>query len=193
MLSSCDVTALILAGGQGSRLGGQDKGLVQFQQKPLIEHVLERIQPQLSSIIINANRNMLLYGDYGYPVISDQFEGYQGPLAGIESGLEAVATDYLLTLPCDGPFLPADLLERMLSIKNNSQAALTVAHDGLRMQSAYALIPVAALADLREYLHAGNRKLGRWLQAQGLALVDFSDQSKAFANINTESQKSKWE
>lgn len=193
ILHSDDVTALILAGGQGSRLGGQDKGLVEFQGKPLIEHVLERLQPQLTNIIINANRNVEKYHQYDYPVISDKITGFQGPLAGIEAGLSIATTACILTLPCDGPFVPMDLVSRMIDAKNNAQAVVAVAHDGEYMQSVYALIPLFLLDNLCEFLQEGNRKVGQWLQQQKPVIVDFSDQKNAFANINTESQKSSWE
>ena len=193
ILHSDDVTALILAGGQGSRLGGQDKGLVKFQGKPLIEHVLKRLQPQLANIIINANRNVEKYHQYNYPVISDKRTGFQGPLAGIEAGLSIARTAYILTLPCDGPFIPVDLVRRMIDATNNSQAMVAVVHDGEYMQSVYALIPAFLLGNLCDFLQKDNRKVGQWLQQQKPVFVDFSDQKNAFTNINTASQKSSWE
>ena len=109
-----NITAVILAGGKGSRLGGQDKGLVDYNGKLLIEHVLERITPQVSTVLINANRNVDTYKQYGFPVINDDLSDFQGPLAGFASAMRASTTSHILTLPCDGPLLPLDLASRML-------------------------------------------------------------------------------
>ena len=178
-----NITAVILAGGKGSRLGGQDKGLVIYKGKPLIAHVLERIQPQVEQILISANRNQSKYQKYGYTVINDELSNFQGPLAGFASAMKIAKTDYILTLPCDGPKLPLDLVSRMTQeIKEKS--GIAVAHNGERLQPVYAMIPVALLDSLENFLANGHRKVESWYAEQKSHVVDFSEQSNAFFNIN---------
>ena len=186
-----NITAVILAGGKGRRLEGQDKGLVPYKGKTLIKHVIERIQPQVSTIVINANRNQEIYTAYGYPVISDDMSNFQGPLAGFATAMKRVKTDYIITLPCDGPSLPLDLVSRML-IKLNAFSdisnCIAVAHDGEWLQPVYAFIPVALIDSLEEFLAKGGRKIDLWYAKHDLVLVDFSDQADAFFNINKKEQ-----
>ncbi len=191
MIQADNITAVILAGGKGRRLGGQDKGLVEYHGKPLIEQVLARIKPQLNTLVINANRNQDIYEHYGFPVISDDMTGFQGPLAGFASAMEYVKTDYILTLPCDGPLLPLDLVGRMLKKISHypTQAhSLAVAHDGERIQPMYALIPVSLRQSLEKFLAKGERKIDLWYAGNETILVDFSDNKAAFLNINSQSQ-----
>lgn len=183
-----NITAIILAGGRGSRMGGLDKGLVTYQKKKLIEHVLDAISPQVGQIIINANRNQPEYQSYGYPVINDELSDFQGPLAGFYSAMNKSATDYIVTLPCDGPNLPNDLVER-LSQQVKNEHTIAVAYDGRRMQPVYALIPVSLKNSLYEFLESGDRKIDLWYAQHNTQLVDFSDKDDAFFNINTEEQR----
>jgi len=186
-----NITAVILAGGKGRRLEGQDKGLVLYKGKALIQHVIERIQSQVGAIVINANRNQETYASYGYPTISDEMSDFQGPLAGFASAMKSVKTDYIITLPCDGPTLPLDLVSRMLSKLNdyaNVSNCIAVAHDGERMQPVHALIPVALIDSLEAFLSNGDRKIDLWYAKHELVLVDFSDQPNAFFNINKKEQ-----
>lgn len=191
-INSDQVTAVILAGGRGSRLGGQDKGLVKFEDKPLIEHVLERIEPQVGSVIINANRNNDAYSAYGHPVISDEMSDFQGPLAGFIIAMKEATTDFILTLPCDGPTPPLDLASRMLSELNKASSnvsnTISVAHDGERMQPVHALIPVSLMDSLNTFLENGDRKIDLWYAKHDVVLVDFSDSPDAFFNINKKEQ-----
>lgn len=187
-----DVTAVILAGGKGRRLGGQDKGLVHYQNKPLIEHVLERIKPQVNRILLNANRNHKNYANYGYPVIGDELSDYQGPLAGFATAMKVVTTSHIVTLPCDGPLLPTNLLSRMLDKLTNLSPAsdtLVVAHNGERLQPVYALIPVKLINSLECFLEEGNRKIDLWYDNHTMLIADFSDTPEVFDNINTEEQR----
>jgi len=186
-----NITAVILAGGKGRRLEGQDKGLVIYKNKALIEHVIERIKPQVGSVIINANRNQATYESYGFTVISDDMSDFQGPLAGFAGAMNFVSTQYILTLPCDGPLLPLNLVSKMLS-KLNAKAdntnSIIVAHDGERVQSVYALIPVALLSSLQAFLKKDERKVGLWYNEQDVIHADFSDMPEAFFNINKKEQ-----
>jgi molybdopterin-guanine dinucleotide biosynthesis protein A len=183
------ITAVVLAGGRGKRLGGKDKGLISFEGKPLIEYILAAISPQANAVIINANRNLIRYADYGYPVISDNMADFQGPLAGFAAALSACSTDYIVTLPCDGPYVPADLVARLVTAREANHAEIAVAHDGQRMQPVYALIPRSLLASLQGFLDAGDRKIDLWYASHDTALADFSDVTETFFNINTEDDR----
>ena len=180
-----NITAVILAGGRGRRLGGQDKGLVELDGKPLIEHILDAIASQVDRVTINANRNQQSYANYGYPVINDNMADYQGPLAGFAAALSACNTDYIVTLPCDGPYVPENLVERLCNALIENNADLAVAHDGQRMQPVYALIPRSLLGSLQAFLDTGDRKIDLWYARHSTAQADFSDITETFFNINT--------
>lgn len=188
-----NITAVILAGGKGSRLGGQDKGLVDYNGKPLIEHVLERISPQVGTVLINANRNVDTYKQYGFPVINDDLSDFQGPLAGFASAMRASTTSHILTLPCDGPLLPLDLASRMLKKLSEKAGSIVVAHDGKRLQPVHALIPITLLESLEYFLANGDRKIDLWYAEHLVTLANFSDNPKVFSNINTEEQRQEME
>jgi len=187
-LKATQITAVILAGGKGRRFSGSDKGLIKFRQRPLIEHLIDAISPQVKQILINANRNQAIYEQYGYPVINDAMSDYQGPLAGFSVALSQVDTTHILTLPCDGPFMHSSYVSRMCDTLNQQQAELAVAHDGTRLQPVHALIPVSLKASLDDFLESGDRKIGRWYAHHKVALVDFSDSPKIFKNVNTAEQ-----
>ena len=180
-----DITAVILAGGQGRRMGGQDKGLLDFDGRLMIEILIEALHNQPLDIVINANRNQSTYQSYGYPVISDDLKDFQGPLAGFASAMAVVKTNYILTLPCDSPVLADNFVERFIETHNREQASVCVAHDGERLQPVYALIDTALLDDLQRFLQSGERKIDRWYALHAYATVDFSDAATMFENINT--------
>ena len=184
-INSQQISAVILAGGMGRRMGGMDKGQLILNGRPLIEYVLQAIEPQVKTILINANRHQAEYARYGYPVVPDELQGYQGPLAGFASGMRAASTPYIVTLPCDGPFSAPDLVARLATAMQNMHADLTVAHDGERLQPVYALLPTKLLASLEEFLASGERKIDSWYGQHNMAFADFSDAVKTFRNINT--------
>ncbi|MBC8211443.1 MAG: molybdenum cofactor guanylyltransferase [Gammaproteobacteria bacterium] len=184
-LKSADITAVILAGGRGSRMGGQDKGLVRYQHQTLIAHVLTAVSQQTGQIVINANRNRDEYAALGYPVVEDSLNDFQGPLAGFLACMSSVKSTCILTLPCDGPLLAPDYLQRMMQAKNRSGCDIAIASDGERMQPVYALIPVSLQHSLQQYLAAGDRKIDLWYRQHSIELVDFSDQKTMFTNINS--------
>ncbi|MEW8323887.1 MAG: molybdenum cofactor guanylyltransferase MobA [Candidatus Thiodiazotropha taylori] len=188
-----DYTAVILAGGRGSRMGGNDKGLVLLDGKPLIEHVINTIAPQVGRLLINANRNMAEYQRFGYPVIRDELSGYQGPLAGIYSALEQITTPNLITVPCDGPRLPKDLVARLASAREIAAADIVVAHDGKRLQPVYALIGKKLRPSLKDYLDGGDRKIDLWYAQHKMVTADFSDMPETFLNINTPEERNEFE
>jgi molybdenum cofactor guanylyltransferase len=180
-----DITAVILAGGQGSRMGGIDKGLVMYGDKPLVGHVIDAIRLQLDKIIVNANRSLDDYATFGFPVVADDLTGFQGPLAGFVAAMQAADSDYILTLPCDGPIVHEEYVEEMRRAMQRSEADIVVASDGEWMQPVYALIPCRLLDDLKQFLDSGERKIDRWYaQHQTMQLV-FPAESGFFTNINT--------
>lgn len=185
MITPEQITAVILAGGEGRRMGGLDKGLMAFNGKTMIEHVLERISPPLTNVIISANRNLDRYQSYGYPVITDQ-QTNQGPLAGILQALQHSHTEWLLTVPCDAPFLPDNLVSRLLASSGNTEASILTAHDGKRLQPLCSLIRTDRTQSLKTYLDTDQRSVTRWLEQQGYESIDFSEQREAFVNINTQ-------
>ncbi len=183
------ITAVILAGGRGSRMGGVDKGLVEFNGRPLIRHVIDAIAPQVRNLIINANRNLVQYQGFGYPVVADSISDFQGPLAGFLAAMQVVMTSHIVTVPCDGPLLADDLVSRLVAARERESAEIAVAHDGQRLQPVYALIPVALKQSLTDYLAGGDRKIDRWYARHRVALADFSDLPTTFVNINTQAER----
>ncbi len=178
------VTAVILAGGRGRRMGGADKGLLEWRGRPLVAHLVEAVAPQVEQLLINANRNRADYERFGLPVVADSLEGFQGPLAGILAAMEITETPFLLTLPCDVPRVPDDLVQRLYEALESSDAEVAVAHDGSRLQPAHALLRTSLKPVLERDLAAGERRLTGWLQGRKMVTVDFSDHPGAFINLN---------
>lgn len=180
-----DVTALILAGGEGRRFGGADKGLITVGGRPLVSHVSDALQGQVKTLMISANRNLSTYQALGYEVVTDEIPGLIGPLAGFVSGLRQVKTPYLVTVPCDAPRVAPDLVERLLHALIDSNSNIAVAHDGSRLQAVHTLIDVRVLPHLQAFLEAGNRKVQDWIRTCSNVEVDFSDAAEYFRNVNT--------
>jgi len=187
------ITAVILAGGKARRMGGQDKGLVELAGRPLIEHVIARIKPQVSRILINANRNTEQYARYGYPVVSDSLSDFQGPLAGFLAAMQQVESDFIVTIPCDGPCLPDDLINRLYNAQQAAKAEIAVAHDGNRMQPVYALISTRLQQSLNDFLASGERKIDWWYARHNTVTADFSDAPETFLNINTLEERDRFQ
>lgn len=180
------VTAVVLAGGQGARVGGKDKGLLRVAGKPLIAHVLQRVLPQVSTVIISANRHLDQYGRFEFPVVADRMKDHQGPLAGIATSLAHVHTDYLLTVPCDTPLLPTDLVDRLWAAMEDEEADMAIAHDGEQLQHLVALIRREAAGSVDEFLEEGGRAVKDWAARMFPAVAWFADQPLAFRNINSD-------
>jgi len=178
------ISGVILAGGRGRRFGGRDKGFVTVQGRPLIEHVIAALAPQVSEIVINANRNIARYERYGYPVIADVLPDYPGPLAGVLTGLHHVRGD-IFVVPCDALSLPPDLVIRLWQALVQGKADVSVAHDGVRLQPLYAVLKRQMTVSLERYLRQDRHKLEDWLREQRLAIADFSDAPQGFRNLNT--------
>ena len=179
------VTGLVLAGGQGSRMGGVDKGLAPFRGRPLVAHVIERLAPQVDEILVNANRNPADYARFGHRVVADEIPGFAGPLAGFERGLAHAKGELVATVPCDSPFLPTDLVARLRAALVAAGADLAVAKTGTQPHPVFCLMRRGVHDSLARFLASGQRKIDKWYAALAVVEVAFDDEPGAFANINT--------
>jgi molybdopterin-guanine dinucleotide biosynthesis protein A len=182
------ITGLVLAGGRGSRMGGVDKGLQSHQGMPLALHALLRLQPQVGDAMINANRNLGAYESMGVPVWPDALPDYPGPLAGFLAGLERCETPYLVTVPCDTPNFPLDLVERLAAALESAGAEIAMAaapEEGtMRAQPVFCLLKTELMESLVRFVTAGQRKIDRWTAQHRCVEVPFDD-AEAFFNVNT--------
>jgi molybdopterin-guanine dinucleotide biosynthesis protein A len=176
------LAAVILAGGQGRRMGGADKGLVEYRGRPLIEWVLAALAPQVDEIVISANRNLERYAAYGHRVLPDTLPDYPGPLAGVLAALQAVAADWLLVVPCDTPHLPADLALRLLGAAQLESVPLAVAEDEARVHHSCFLVHADQRDHLAGFLARGERAVRRWQAELSSTRVRFD--VAGFVNIN---------
>jgi molybdopterin-guanine dinucleotide biosynthesis protein A len=179
------VTGIVLAGGQGRRMGGVDKGLVMLAGKPMIAHVLERFVPQVADVLINANQNAGQYAALGYPVVPDAIGGYAGPLAGLHAGMTRATHPLVVTVPCDSPFLPTDLVARLAAALDAYGAQLAVARTYDQPHPVFCLVRRDVLPHLDSYLAGGGRKIDAWYATLHVLEVRFDDEADAFRNINT--------
>lgn len=188
MITSEHITGLILAGGRAQRMGGIDKGLIPFHGKALIESAISRLKPQVSTILINANRSITKYSHYGYPVLMDETPDFSGPLAGFSVGLKHCKTPYLLTSPCDSPLLPTDLAIRMATQLEDHDLELVFAsskEDGkIWSQPVFCLMKSGLKNSLDAFLSKGDLKIDRWFKELRSGTVVFEN-PQAFANVNT--------
>ena len=178
------LTGMILAGGKARRMGGQDKGLISYQGRPLIAHVLERLVPQVETILINANRSHDQYAQFGHPVIADAKNGFLGPLAGILAGLRAAQTELLLCAPCDSPKISPDLAAKLEAPFTQETTRISVASCDGRLQPVFAVLHTGLSEALEDFLRRGGRKIDEFYGAQGFEEVPFEDPEE-FQNINT--------
>lgn len=187
-ISPDDITGLILCGGRGSRMGGADKGLQNFKGLPLAMNALLRLSTQVGHVMINANRNLAAYESMGVPVWPDPMGDFPGPLAGWLAGLERVETPYMVTVPCDTPNFPADLVERLAAalVEQDAEIAMaaTLENGAVQVQPVFCLLKAELMESLVAYLHGGERKIDRWTAQHRCATVVFDD-TAAFANANT--------
>jgi molybdopterin-guanine dinucleotide biosynthesis protein A len=177
------VSGVVLAGGQGRRMGSVDKGLQPLRGRPMIAWVLQRLEPQVDEIIINANQNLGAYRIYGRAVIPDEISGFAGPLAGLHAGLGAAARPLVVTVPCDSPFLPLDLVSRLQRALGDND--LAVARTGAQPHPVFALVRKTLQGNLEAFLAGGGRKIDAWYAALKTVEVRFDDEAEAFRNINT--------
>ena len=197
MIDTNDITGLVLAGGRGSRMGGVDKGLQRFHGVPLALHALRRLQPQVGRVLLNANRNLDTYTAFGAPVCPDALGDYPGPLAGFLAGLAQCTTPWLLTVPCDTPLFPTDLVARLAvaAAREGADIAMAAAAElddsgavQWRRQPVFCLLRSALQDNLERYVDGGGRKIGAWAEQHPCVVVPFSapgDPAQAFYNANT--------
>jgi len=188
-----DITGVVLAGGRGSRMGGTDKGLQNFRGIPLALHTLLRLSPQVGEVMVNANRNLAAYESFGAPVWPDALPDFAGPLAGFLTGLEQATTPWVVTVPCDTPLFPTDLVQRLAQEATRSEAEIAMASareaDGqLRTQPVFCLLRRDLLESLVRFTQAGGRKIDAWTAQHRTVEVPFDapgDDPRAFFNANT--------
>ena len=187
-ISVNDISGLILAGGRSTRMGGRDKGLQILEGRHMIAHIIERLQPQVGSLLINANQNHSAYETFGLPIIADVIGEFVGPLAGLHAGLSHCTTPYLISVPCDCPFLPIDLTSRLSDALSSSGAdiayAVTINQNQTEHHPVFCLLKREAIVGLSDYLNEGGRKVLNWVLSQSHNQVRFDDH-EAFLNINT--------
>jgi len=188
MIETKDITGLILAGGRGSRMGGVDKGLQNHRGVPLAMHALLRLSPQVGEIMINANRNLGAYEAMGVPVWPDTLSDYAGPLAGFLTGLDHCETPYIVTVPCDSPLFPTDLVARLAQALDANDAEVAMAatlEDGvMQVQPVFCLMKSEVLESLVRFTQSGQRKIDKWTASLRCVEVAFDD-AQAFTNANT--------
>ena len=179
------ISAIILSGGRATRMGGVDKGLIPLQNKPLIQHVISRLQPQTNEILINANREIAQYVAFGFKVLQDENQDFAGPLAGILLGLKHAKHELVLSVPCDSPLLPLDLVARLYNGMDVSRMDIAVASSDGNAHPVFCLMKKSVLPSLIDFLDAGERKVSAWQKSQQYCEVNFSDSANAFTNLNT--------
>jgi len=189
--TSAEINYLILAGGRGQRMAGADKGLMLWQGKPMIEHIMQQLGARTDNTIISANRNQQHYAEYAALVISDNQnntagdEHFQGPLAGLLSALEVCHSEYLLCVPCDSPAPPQNLLSQLQQCMQQQNRQAAVCHDGERLQPLFLLLSTQYRQQLSDYLQQGHRKVQDFIALIEPAICDFSTQRDAFRNFNS--------
>ena len=179
------VTGVVLAGGLARRMNKQDKGLVVYHNKPMVAYSVEAMSKVANTVLINANRNQQEYAQFGYKVIADQTDTFDGPLAGVLSGMLNAKTDIVCVMPCDSPLIKAEHLQSLLTALTENKVNIAVAFDGERMHPVFLALKTSLKDSLEKYLVAGNRKIDLWLQQHQLIKVDFSQNAEVFLNINT--------
>lgn len=178
------ITGVVLAGGQGRRMGGVDKGLQLLRGRPMTQWIIERLAPQVDELLLNANRNLETYATFGYPVIADRIPDHAGPLAGLHAALSVARHPLVVTAPCDSPFLPTNLVARLYDALLDKEAEIAVARTAARRHPVFCLCRKDLLPSLASFLAGGGRKVGIWHQSLRTADV-FFDNEAAFDNINT--------
>ena len=178
------VSGVLLAGGQGQRVGGRDKGLIPLNGREMIAHAIERFSSQVDHLAISANRNLSHYETFGYPVLSDDTPDFDGPLAGIYAGLRWCTSGYLAVAPCDSPLLPHDLVDKLYTALTTNGADIAIATNNGMRQPVFALLARSLADSLAGFLAQGERKIGKWYESEKYCYAEFDD-INAFININT--------
>jgi molybdenum cofactor guanylyltransferase len=187
------ITGVILAGGQGRRMGGVDKGLQLLRGRPMVDWVLERFAPQVDEVLINANQNLERYAGLGQRIIPDEIGGFAGPLAGLQRGLAEASHPLVATVPCDSPFLPLDLIARLRDALQREQAQLAVARTFDQPHPVFCLCLRDLRPHLTHFLESGGRKIDTWYASLKVVEVAFDDEADGFRNINTPEELTSFE
>jgi len=185
MLNQTKVAGAILAGGLARRMNNQDKGLVKYKGRPLVSYAIAALTAVTDQIIINANRNKEHYQAFGLPVVADQTDNFDGPLAGVLTAMIYTDADVLVVVPCDSPLIKAEHLQKLLAVRAENAADVAVAFDGVRLHPVVLAIKTSLKTSLENYLTSGQRKVGDWLEQQKTVTADFSNEPEIFININT--------
>jgi molybdenum cofactor guanylyltransferase len=185
MARQTKVTGVILAGGLARRMNNQDKGLIPFKGRAMVSYALAEMGKVAGQTVINANRNLQEYQQFGLPIVSDQTDHFDGPLAGILAAMMFAKTDILLVMPCDSPLFKASHLQKLLSILTQKNAEVAVAFDGKRLHPVFLAIKTSLKPSLQDYLQSGGRRMDNWLERQNIVKVDFCTEPEIFTNINT--------
>lgn len=183
MIARQKISAIVLAGGRGQRMGELDKGLILLQGKPLVSWVVDRVAPQVDEVLISANRNLERYREMGYVVLPDEMPGFPGPLAGLHRAMGEMSHSLWLSVPCDTPCLPADLVQRLYAALLADKAELAVAKVEGQMQPAICLGYTYLRTGLGNFLARGGRRVGEWQSGLRLTTALF-DVSQSFCNLN---------
>jgi molybdopterin-guanine dinucleotide biosynthesis protein A len=185
MNSQTKVTGVILAGGLARRMNNRDKGLINFKGRPLVSYAIDAMTAVTDRLIINANRNIERYRQFGLPVVADQTGSFDGPLAGVLSAMIHAEMGILLVMPCDSPLIEAQHLQKLLSVRADNDTDVAVAFDGERLHPVFLAVKTELKTGLQDYLDSGQRKLENWLQQQKMVKADFSGEPQIFINLNT--------
>ncbi|MCE2680072.1 MAG: molybdenum cofactor guanylyltransferase MobA [Burkholderiales bacterium] len=184
-IEKTNITGLILAGGRGTRMGSVDKGLQLFRGMPMAMHALMRLDSQVGQVLVNANQNLAAYESFGVPVVTDLHGGYSGPLAGLHAGLCACDTEFLVTVPCDVPLFPLNLVERLVLALEHEEADVAVAYTHSQAHPVFTLVRSNVCEHLDAFLKSGQRKIDIWYASLKVARVEFDEQADRFMNVNT--------
>ncbi len=182
------VSGVVLAGGLARRMDKQDKGLIEYHNKPMVSYAVEAMSQVTETVIINANRNLKAYGQFSCEVISDQTNNFDGPLAGVLAAMNHTKTDILLVMPCDSPLIKSQHLQKLLTALIEKEVDIAVAFDGERLHPVLLALKTSLQHSLADYLQQGQRKIDKWLNQHALYQVDFSQEADIFLNINTLSE-----
>lgn len=193
MNNQTKITGVILAGGLGRRMNNQDKGLINYKDRPMVSYAIAALTTVADQAIINANRNQEQYRQFGLPVVADQTDSFDGPLAGVLTAMIHAETDILVVMPCDSPLIKAEHLQKLLATRAESDADVAVAFDGERLHPVFLAIKTSLKISLQDYLASGQRKADHWLEQQKMVKADFSNGPEIFANINTLTELSELE
>ena len=187
------ITGVILAGGLARRMNNQDKGLITYKGRPMVSYAIAALTAIADQTIINANRNKEQYKAFGLPVVADQTDSFDGPLAGVLTAMIYTDADVLIVMPCDSPLIKAEHLQKLLTTRAAKNADVAVAFDGERLHPVFLAIKTSLKSGLQNYLACGQRKMDRWLEQQKMVKADFSNEPEIFTNINTLTELSELE